>query len=63
MVRSIAARAKLALAFCRPARREGSAEVFVPGGLDFAPETGDTVTSIGCAVSNRASAFGAFPLS
>ena len=60
MVRSIEARAKLALAFCRPAHREGSAGVCGHVSLHFARERGDTVGSIGCGVST---AFGARPFS
>ncbi len=69
MVRSIEARAKLALAFrmlptvCGLVRREGSAEVCGTVGPGPLHERGDTVGPVGCRASNLAIAFGVRPLS
>ena len=69
MVRSIAARAELALAFrmppafCGLARCEASAAVCGTVGPGFVHERGDTVGSVGHRASNRAIAFGVRRLS
>ena len=69
MVRSVAARAKLALAFWMPlaffgpARSERSAEVDDTADPGFVHESRSTVGSASYGASNRAFAFGMRPLS
>lgn len=69
MVRSVAARAKLALAFwmllalCGPARCEGAAGDCGTVGPGVAHEGLGTVGWARCGASHRAFAFGARPLS
>jgi hypothetical protein len=69
MVRSVAARAKLALAFWMPlaffglTRSERSAEVYDIVDRGFVHESRCTVGSASCGVSNREFEFGVRPLS
>ena len=69
MVRSIEARAKLALAFrmppavCGLVRREGSAEFCGTVGPGPVHGGGDTAGPVGCRAGNLAIAFGVRPLS